>query len=139
MKERINCMKRNKELINYIIMGILTTGVNVGSYFALTESGLLNYQAATVIAWIISVLFAYVTNKKYVFSSKTSSFRELRKEISSFFFFRVLSLGIDFISMVILIELLQMEDFLAKVISNVIVIAFNYVASKQIIFKKQLQ
>lgn len=132
-------MKRNKELINYIIMGILTTGVNVGSYFALTESGLLNYQAATVIAWIISVLFAYVTNKKYVFSSKTSSFRELRKEISSFFFFRVLSLGIDFISMVILIELLQMEDFLAKVISNVIVIAFNYVASKQIIFKKQLQ
>lgn len=132
-------MKRNKELINYIIMGILTTGVNVGSYFALTESGLLNYQAATVIAWIISVLFAYVTNKKYVFSSKTSSFRELRKEISSFFFFRVLSLGIDFISMVILIELLHMEDFLAKVISNVIVIAFNYVASKQIIFKKQLQ
>lgn len=132
-------MKRNKELVNYLIMGILTTGVNVLTYFILTETGLLNYQAATVVAWIVYVLFAYITNKKYVFASKTTSFKELRKEINSFFFFRILSLGIDFVSMIVLVELAHMDDFLAKIASNILVVVFNYAASKQIIFKKQLQ
>ena len=120
-------------------MGILTTGVNVATYFILTKTGLMNYQAATVTAWIISVLFAYITNKKYVFLSKTHGFKELRKEINSFFFFRILSLGIDFLSMIVLIELAHMDDFMAKIVSNIMVIVLNYVVSKQVIFKKQLQ
>lgn len=132
-------MKKNKELINYLIMGVLTTGVNILTYYILTKTGVLNYQAATVVAWVVSVLFAYITNKKYVFASKTTNFKELRKEISSFFFFRVVSLFIDFAVMVVLVEIAHSDDFLAKIIANVIVVVFNYVASKQIIFKKQLQ
>lgn len=120
-------------------MGILTTIVNIGVYYSLTKTELLNYQVATIMAWVVSVLFAYVTNKKFVFVSKTTSYKELQREISSFFVFRLLSLGIDFISMMLLIEIFHMDDFLAKLLANVIVIVFNYIASKQLIFKKQLQ
>ena len=131
-------MKRNKEIVNYIIMGILTTGVNILSYYILTESGVSDYRIATVIAWAVSVLFAYVTNKKYVFESRTSGLRELLHEVSSFFFFRILSLGIDFVMMIVLVELVVMDDFLAKIIANGVVIVFNYVVSKQIIFKNSV-
>lgn len=120
-------------------MGVLTTGVNVFTYYISMKTGLVNYQTATVIAWIVSVLFAYITNKKYVFNSQTNSFKELRKEMNSFFFFRILSLGVDFLSMIVLIELVRMDDFIAKLASNILVIVLNYVVSKQIIFKKQLQ
>ncbi|QHJ70600.1 GtrA family protein [Planococcus halotolerans] len=131
-------MKKNREIVNYIIMGILTTGVNIVSYYVLTEAGVLDYRIATVIAWAVSVLFAYVTNKKYVFGSRTSGLRELLHEVSSFFFFRILSLGIDFIMMIVLVELVVMDDFLAKIIANGVVIVFNYVVSKQIIFKNSV-
>ncbi len=131
-------MKKNKEIINYIIMGVLTTGVNILSYYVLTETGVADYRIATVIAWAISVLFAYITNKKYVFASQTTGIKELLREVGSFFFFRILSLGIDFVMMVVLVELIAMDDLLAKIIANVVVIVFNYVVSKQIIFKNSL-
>ena len=72
----------NKEIINYLVFGVLTTIVNYVSYFSATKIFNINYLLANIIAWFISVVFAYVTNKFYVFDNKPIKFRYLIKEIS---------------------------------------------------------
>lgn len=95
----------------------------------------MNYQIANVIAWFLSVLFAYITNKIWVFSSKTRGLSALTKEISSFFFFRGLSLIMDVFIMWLGISILQVNPLLTKIIDNVVIVVANYFFSKWYIFK----
>lgn len=94
----------------------------------------MNYQVATIIAWFLSVLFAYITNKIWVFSSKTISFNELIKEVSSFFFFRILSLIMDLLIMWLGVSILKINPLLTKVVDNIVVVIVNYFFSKWYIF-----
>lgn len=130
-------MKRAKELwnhyhevINYLIFGVLTTVVNIVTFYLLTAIS-IDWQISNIIAWIASVLFAYITNKKFVFESKE---KKILKEFLSFLSFRVLSLGIDMICMYLFIDLCHISSFISKIIVNVIVIVLNYVFSKLFIF-----
>jgi putative flippase GtrA len=95
----------------------------------------MNYQVANIIAWFLSVLFAYITNKLWVFSSKTHGFTDLIKEMSSFFFFRILSLIMDVFMMWLGISVLHANPVLTKIIDNVVVVVANYFFSKWYIFK----
>lgn len=95
----------------------------------------LNYQLANIIAWFLSVLFAYITNKLWVFSSKTNTRTALAREIASFFLFRGLSLLLDILIMWIGISLLNYNPLIVKIIDNIIIVAANYVFSKLFIFK----
>ncbi|HDX9653019.1 MULTISPECIES: GtrA family protein [Bacillus cereus group] len=126
-----------KEIFNYLLFGGLTTVINIVTYFIFATLIGMDYKVATTIAWIVSVLFAYITNKKYVFNSQQTSFTHVVKEFVYFMGFRVLSYFIDIVSMIVLIEWLGMNDLVAKIIANVIVVFVNYFASKYIIFKKK--
>jgi len=122
-----------KEVISYLFFGVLTTAVNIGT-FALCNNYLkIDWGTSNIIAWIISVLFAYITNKLFVFEAKNTN---ILKEILSFVAFRLLSLGFDQASMYIMIDRMQIDSFIAKIIANVIVIILNYVFSKLFVFKK---
>lgn len=123
-------------ILMYLVMGGLTTFINIFTFWLFESVFNLHYNLANIIAWIFSVLFAYISNKLYVFESKQQSFPGLVKEMLSFFGFRVLSLGIDLITMWVCISLLALHPLLSKVIANIFVLILNYVFSKFFIFKK---
>ncbi len=109
--------------------------INIGVFAILNP--FMNYQVANVSAWFISVLFAYITNKLWVFSSKTAGFSEFVKEISSFFFFRILSLIMDILIMWVGVSLLHANPLLTKIVDNVVVVVANYFFSKLFIFNSK--
>lgn len=122
-----------KEPILYLIFGGLTTLVNIITYFVCYNIASLSNVISTIIAWILSVIFAFITNKIYVFESKSKS---IIVELTSFFLCRlgtgILDLGIMYFT----VDILKWHALLMKIISNVIVIILNYIFSKLIIFKK---
>lgn len=125
-----------KELIMYGIFGVLTTLVNIVCFFVLDHVGVNTYINNTI-SWIASVLFAFFTNKYFVFESKENSMKILLKEGLSFFGARLLSYFIDMITIYILFEIIGINKMISKIISNVIVIIINYVVSKLFVFKKK--
>lgn len=129
-------MKINKELINYLVFGVLTTLVNIICYGLLAKILHMDFKLATTIAWIVSVLFAFITNKLYVFNSRSFEAKTLIKEFLSFIFFRFLSYLIDLGTMIFLVDWLKQDDLFAKIAANVIVVIVNFFASKLFIFKK---
>ncbi len=131
----ISWYNKIKEILWYGFFGVLTTVVNIVSFYLLDKVG-LNTYVANFIAWIISVLFAFFTNKLFVFNSKSMNIKLFLKEMASFFFFRILSLGIDMGGLFVCLDLLHMGKMLSKILMNVIVIIVNYVFSKIFVFKK---
>ena len=98
----------------------------------------MDVYIANLFAWILSVLFAFVTNKLFVFHSKSMQVSVFLKEMFSFFFFRLLSLGIDMGGMFVCLNFLSMGKMISKVFMNVIVIIANYIFSKLFVFKKSV-
>ena len=138
---------RLRELIAYGIVGVLTTVVNYVMYAGVSRgaAALLGIApdhaamilAAKIVAWIAAVAFAFWANKKYVFMSADWSLSTLRHELPSFVSARILSLLFDVAFVELAVHLLGMNDLIATLISNVIVIVLNYLASKLCIFKKR--
>lgn len=126
----------NKETISYLIFGILTTLVNLISYRLCTFIG-IDYRGATIIAWVLAVVFAYITNKIYVFKSNSFDLKTLKQELSAFILCRLLSGAFDLIFMIAAVEIFSIDDFIAKIFTNFFVVILNYIASKFFIFKKR--
>ena len=124
-------------MISYLFFGVLTTLVNIVSYVILTKLLDMDYKLAATIAWVISVLFAFITNKIYVFNSRERNVIAIAKEFFSFIFFRLLSYFMDIGLLILMVEWMKTDDLFAKIVANVFVIIFNYFASKYIIFKKK--
>lgn len=139
MKELITKLIRkflNRETISYLVFGVLTTVVNYASYELCKWLG-IHYTASTIIAWILAVAFAYITNKLYVFESKSFEKAVLIREITSFVGCRLFSGLCDLGFMVAAVELIGMNDSIAKLVSNVFVVVINYIFSKLFIFRKK--
>ncbi|EOT41035.1 GtrA family protein [Enterococcus dispar] len=123
------------EVFIYLFFGGLTTLVNIIIYFIFREGIKTNYVIANIVANAVAIVFAFITNKIWVFHSKTKDIKELIIEFSKFVFYRLLSFGLDMISMVIFIDILQTGDLLAKLFTQVLVVIANYLFSKLFIFK----
>ena len=128
-----------REIIAYLIVGVLTTIVSLVSYYLVTvtlldPNNVVELQIANIISWILAVAFAYFTNRKYVFESKEPN---KLKEATKFVASRLVTLGLDMLTMFIMVSLLAINDKLSKLVSQVIVIVGNYLISKLIVFKKQ--
>lgn len=123
------------EAMRYLIFGALSTLVNI-LVFALFNTLGLSTIASNTIAWIISVIFAYTTNKYCVFKAKTEGKKDLLREFSSFIVARLATLGVETIMMWTTIDLWHWNAILMKVIANIVVIVLNFVFSKLFIFKK---
>ena len=141
MKKIKNIYIKYREIINYLIVGVLTTLVSLSSYFLvinviLSEKSDLNVQIANIISWICAVTFAYYTNRIYVFQSSSKA-KEKTKEIIKFFSSRILSLIIDMLLMYILYSILKINDTISKLIVQVVVTILNYIFAKIIVFKNK--
>jgi len=126
-----------KDTIPYLFFGVLTTLVNIVGFWFFNYIVGMNYQIANVIAYFVSVVFAYVTNKLWVFDSHTDTTKAFLLEMGSFFLFRGGSWVIDQGTMTIGVSLLHMNDLIVKFIANVVVVILNYIFSKFIIFRKK--
>lgn len=127
-----------REVLMYLIFGVLTTVVSLAVYYLLVYTVLdpnkaIELQIANILSWIAGVTFAYVTNRKFVFESKNSNHL---KEIGSFVAARVLTLLLDMAIMFVGVTLLSGNDKIFKLISQILVIILNYVFSKLFVFKK---
>ena len=132
----MNYYFKYKEQINYLIFGGLTTLINIVIYIVFYDILALSNLFSNIMAWIFSVLFAYVTNKLWVFESKTNGFSALLKELSSFVGCRLATGVLDIVIMYVGVDILLLSGTLMKLFSNVIVIILNYVLSKILIFSK---
>ncbi len=134
----IQLMKKYKELIRYLIVGVLTTIVSLGTYYICVETFLdpsvaVQLQLANIISWIAAVTFAYVTNRLYVFESKNSN---IAKEMFLFFVARIGSLVLDMGIMFAMVTVMGLNDKAAKLVVQVVVTVANYILSKLIVFRK---
>lgn len=119
----------------YLFFGGLATIVNFVAYFISKDIFHLNYLYANTISWVAAVLFAFVTNKLWVFHSKTANITELMIEFAKFIFYRLVSYGMDMGTMFLMIEIFHSGDFLAKLVTQILVVLANYLFSKLFIFK----
>ena len=133
----LDLMKKYREVILYLIFGVLTTLVNLISYFLLTDVAGVNYLFSNVLAWVLSVLFAYGTNRVWVFQSQAKGTAAILKEMVSFFGARLFSGGLDMGIMFVCVSLIGLPDGVIKILSNILVIVLNYLFSKLWIFKKR--
>ena len=124
------------EMLLYILFGILTTVVNILSFGLLRDVLQWQLLTANTLAWVLSVAFAFLTNKVFVFRSKSFAAKLVLRELVSFVGARLFSLAVDTAGMWLLGDVLTWNDWLAKVLMNVIVIVLNYVFSKLFIFKR---
>ena len=125
-------MKIERELFLYIFFGVLTTLVNIAVYLFFTRLLCVNYLISNILAWALSVLFAYVTNRIWVFESRNN---DILKEMALFFAGRIFSGVVDTGLMWLLIDVLFVGDAISKIIVQVIVVVLNYVLSKAVVFK----
>lgn len=125
------------EMLLYLLFGVLTTVINIAvferCYYALHWP----WQLANALAWVLAVAFAFVTNKLWVFRSKSFRPDVFWRELAGFAVARLFSLGVDYACMWLLIDVLQWNELLAKTVDNVLVIAINYILSKLVIFRKK--
>jgi len=126
-----------KEVINYLIFGALCTLVNFISYFLFAKILGVEEVTSSGLSWFCAVLFAYITNKLFVFESKTNTKKAFLKEITSFFLARVLS-GIlcDVGTFALMVKVFNINDIFSKIVTQIMVIIVNYIFSKLFVFKK---
>lgn len=130
--------KKYKEIINYLIFGVLTTVVSLLVYYIsvftiLNPDNPIQLQIANILSWIAGVAFAYFTNRKFVFESEE---KNKLKEAGKFVSARVITLIMDMLIMYLGVTMLLLNDKIIKLISQVVIIISNYVFSKLFVFKK---
>ena len=134
---------KNEEVWNYLIVGFLTTivgvGVKWGLYFTVLDvDDALQAQIGVIVSWVIAVLFAYVTNRLFVFRSKS---KEIRKEMTSFFGARLITLGLEAVLTFIFFTLLHLTTkvwvIVVTFVIQLLIIVFNYIFSKLFVFNKK--
>ena len=134
--DNISWYNKYREGLLYLFFGGCTTLVNIVAFWLLRILKISTYTS-NAIAWFVAVLFAFFTNKLFVFESREKNFKKSLKEGVSFFGFRLLSLAFDMGIMYLLIDILSTNELFAKVVSNIFVIIVNYIFSKVFIFKKK--
>ena len=125
----------NKEIILYLIFGVLTTIVNLIAYYLFSNIININYLISNAIAWIISVVFAYITNKFFVFNSSYINKDVIIEEFIKFMNCRLISGLSEVVLLFLFVDLLLMNDIVAKLIIGVLVALINFIFSKVFIFK----
>lgn len=131
----LGLITKYKDLLLYAIFGVLTTAVNVVAYWVFSHLVGVGTVASSIIAWFAAVLFAYVTNRRWVFHSEAEGASAIMREAVAFFASRLATGVVDWVGMFLLVDVMQLPDVMVKFALNVLVIILNYVASKLIVFR----
>lgn len=127
------------QMVNYIFFGGLTTLVNFVIYFVALKVLNIPNVPSNLIAWLISVLFAFVVNKLYVFRSKSLELKVILFELFSFVFVRLLTGALETLIMYLGVDVLHYNELVLKIIANIIVLLTNYFGSILIIFRRKYE
>ena len=129
-------LQRYKSQLLYLFFGGCTTLVNIIVYDQCAHTAALSTSLSTVIAWVASVLFAYLTNRTWVFESRARAAGDILREMGSFFLGRSATGGLDLAIMYLCVDRLGLPDTPVKALSNLVVIVLNYVVSKLFVFSQ---
>ncbi len=127
--------KKHEEGINYLIFGFLAFVLNYILYFLFADAIAMHYMAATALSWVLTVVFAYWTNRTFVFKSRNKEAGAVWKEFISFIGARVATEALELVLMYVMVDMAGINDKIAKFVCQVLVILANYVLSKIWIFK----
>jgi len=137
MRKIIEMVRKYKAFIAYAVFGVFTTVVNIVTYNICYYKVGISNTLSNIVAWVLAVTFAYLTNKVWVFDSRSWKFKTLKREIPAFISCRLATGILDLLIMFICVDIMEWHAMLMKIISNILVIVLNYVFSKLVIFKKK--
>lgn len=137
MHKIFSLLEKYRDIIAYLFFGAVTTLVNLVVYYLCYEVWLIPNTPSVIIAWIIAVLTAFLTNKPFVFRSHDWSLKVLLPEAGSFFGCRVGTGVLELVLMYITVDLLHLSGMLMKLLINILVVILNYVGSKLLVFRKK--
>lgn len=126
---------QNKSIISYLFFGACTTVINWLSYYLCYTILNVSNIVSTIIAWLFAVAFAFVTNKIWVFNSKSCDFKTLISEALTFLLARLATGVLDIAIMWVVVDLRNWNPDIWKLLSNILVIITNYILSKLIVFR----
>lgn len=144
LDKMMNLLKKYRSQIVYLIFGVLTTVVNYLVFFPcssyLEKTG-FQYAVAVsnTVAWVFAVLFAYVTNKPFVFESHDWSWKVVAPELAKFVSTRLASLLIETVIITVTVDMLHWNKIVWKILTSVLVVVLNYVGSKLLVFRRKKQ
>ena len=133
----ITFWKKHEEGMNYLFWGGVAFVLSIVLFYLFANIMHLYEQIANILSWIICVIFTYITNKIFVFKSKTKGLKRIMKEFKDFVVARILTLVMENIILFVMIDLLTINNMIAKLVGQFVVIVSNYVFSKLWIFKKE--
>lgn len=136
MRKLHKLLRKYEDVLSYLFFGVLTTLVNYMVYLPCYNRLNLDAALSNVMAWVVSVAFAYLTNKPFVFKSHDWSMKTVIPELTKFLGCRVgsglLETGFIFLT----VDLLSWNGNLMKLITSVLVVVLNYLGSKLLVFKE---
>lgn len=136
MNKLTELVQKYKRIILYIFFGALTTAVNYAVSFPLFYCVGCSAALSNAVAWFVSVLFAYFTNKPFVFESNDWSWKTVIRELADFFGCRILTGVLETVVVSVLVDVLGPNGFIWKILVSVVVVILNYIGSKFIAFRK---
>lgn len=129
--------EKYRSILIYLIFGVLTTAVNYLVYIPCLNLLGLSASVSNVIAWCVAVLFAFLTNKPFVFESKDWSAKTVVPEFSKFVGTRVASGLMETVILMVAVDMLGWNGVIWKLVTNVIVVILNYIGSKLLVFRRK--
>jgi len=126
-----------KSYILYIFFGGVTTLVNWLCFYVCAHLLDLGTVVSNVIAWILSVAVAYLTNRKWVFESRAAGMRRVVKEVAGFTVSRLVTLGVETLLMWITVDVCGWNDLVMKIVVSIVVVVMNYIFSRFLVFKPE--
>ena len=137
MIEKImSCIRKYWEVLSYLIFGVLTTIVNYLIYIPCYQLMGMSASVSNMIAWVVAVAFAYLTNKPFVFRSRDWSLKTVIPELSKFVSCRIASGVLETGILLITVDILGWNGLIWKLFTSVLVVVLNYIGSKLLVFRK---
>ena len=129
--------RKYEEGINYLIFGFLAFVLNYVLYYVFSGVFEVHHLVSTVLSWALTVVFAYWTNRTFVFKSKNKDVKSLWEEFISFIGARVATEILELGLMFLMVDCADLNEYISKFICQVFVIVANYFLSKLWIFKEK--
>ena len=133
-KKLMNLYQKNKEIINYLVVGVFGTVISIASFAILMNIG-VETVLSNVISWIITVIVMYVMNRYFVFMKHAKDFAAILREIISFVSARIFTLLLETLIVWLGIDVMHLNAIIIKTFAQILVIVLNYVFSKLFIFR----
>lgn len=137
MNKIMELVKKHWDIVTYLIFGVLTTVVNYAVYLPCYNLLGLSATISNIIAWVVAVAFAYLTNKPWVFKSHDWSMKVVLPELSKFVACRVGSGVLETGMIFVFVDLMGINGNVFKLITSVLVVILNYIGSKLLVFKNK--